>query len=76
MLLQYQYKLIHIRNVKPDAIYLLKVNNRNAQTRCEICPKLTINGKAMLDRCSILTDRMHGNCRDTFISSSQPAGGL
>ena len=23
-------------------IYLLKVNNRNARTRCEICSKLTI----------------------------------
>ena len=26
---------------KPD-IYLLKVNNRNTRTRCEICSKLTI----------------------------------
>ena len=26
----------------PMGIYLLKVNNRNARTRCEICSKLTI----------------------------------
>ena len=26
----------------PAGIYLLKVNNRNARTRCEICSKLTI----------------------------------
>ena len=26
----------------PDGIYLLKVNNRNTRTRCEICLKLTI----------------------------------
>ena len=27
----------------PAGIYLLKVNNRNTRTRCEICSKLTIN---------------------------------
>ena len=26
----------------PAGIYLLKINNRNTKTRCEICPKLTI----------------------------------
>ena len=26
----------------PAGIYLLKVNNRNSRTRCEICSKLTI----------------------------------
>ena len=26
----------------PDGIYLLKINNRNTRTRCEICSKLTI----------------------------------
>ena len=26
----------------PAGIYLLKVNNRNIRTRCEICSKLTI----------------------------------
>ena len=26
----------------PVGIYLLKVNNRNARTRCKICSKLTI----------------------------------
>ena len=25
-----------------ESIYLLKVNNRNTRTRCEICAKLTI----------------------------------
>ena len=28
---------------KPAGIYLVKVNNRNTRTRCEICLKLTIN---------------------------------
>ena len=28
--------------VYPVGIYLLKVNNRNTRTRCEICSKLTI----------------------------------
>ena len=27
----------------PAGIYLLKVNNRNTRTKCEICSKLTIN---------------------------------
>ena len=26
----------------PASIYLLKVNNKNTRTRCEICSKLTI----------------------------------
>ena len=26
----------------PAGIYLLKVNNRNTRTRCEMCSKLTI----------------------------------
>ena len=29
----------------PPGIYLLKVNNRNSKTRCEICSKLTIGVK-------------------------------
>ena len=29
-------------NLFPVGIYLLKVNNRNTRTRCEICSKLTI----------------------------------
>ena len=28
--------------INPVGIYLLKVNNRNTRTRCEICSKLTI----------------------------------
>ena len=39
-------KLIFINNNDinrtPAGIYLLKVNNRNTRTRCEICSKLTI----------------------------------
>ena len=30
----------------PTGIYLLKVNNRNTRTRCEICSKLTIKTPA------------------------------
>ena len=30
-------------HTNPSDIYLLKFNNRNTRTRCEICPKLTIN---------------------------------
>ena len=29
-------------DLQPAGIYLLKVNNRNTGTRCEICSKLTI----------------------------------
>ena len=29
-------------SINPAGIYLLKVNNRNTRTRCEICSKLTI----------------------------------
>ena len=29
-------------NMNDPFIYLLKVNNRNTRTRCEICSKLTI----------------------------------
>ena len=35
--IEYYYKS------NPVGIYLLKVNNRNTSTRCEICSKLTIN---------------------------------
>ena len=33
--------MIHLGDI-PVGIYLFKVNNRNARTRCEICAKLTI----------------------------------
>ena len=32
----------HNFNDTPGGIYLLKVNNRNIRTRCEICSKLAI----------------------------------
>ena len=31
-----------VHQTVPAGIYLLKVNNRNTRTRCEICSKLTI----------------------------------
>ena len=37
----------------PAGIYLLKVNNRNTRTRCEICSKLTMKTPERLQwRCS------------------------
>ena len=42
---QQQYVKIIVENFSrhlPAGIYLLKVNNRNTRTRCEICSKLTI----------------------------------
>ena len=35
-------KLIHKTADNPAGVYLLKVNNKNTKTRCEICSKLTI----------------------------------
>ena len=32
----------YLQQTNPAGIYLLKVNNRNTRTRCEICSKLTI----------------------------------
>ena len=40
------YETIHKKSIVrrfPACIYLLKVNNRNTRTRCEICSKLTVN---------------------------------
>ena len=34
--------VMHGDGVNPAGIYLLKVNNRNTRTTCEICSKLTI----------------------------------
>ena len=39
----------------PAGIYLLKVNNRNTRTRCEICSKLTIK---IIERRQVLTLNM------------------
>ena len=39
----------------PAGIYLLKVNNRNTRTRCEICSKLTIKISSNESNC-ILKD--------------------
>ena len=35
-------KTFHLLKPFPAGIYLLKVNNRNTRTKCEICSKLTI----------------------------------
>ena len=34
--------MYQINALIPAGIYLLKVNNKNTRTRCEICSKLTI----------------------------------
>ena len=41
----------------PAGIYLLKVNNRNTRTRCEICSKLTIK----------TPERCHWRCSGVFV---------
>ena len=38
----FHFSLSTFSSVIPAGIYLLKVNNRNTRTRCEICSKLTI----------------------------------
>ena len=40
-------------------IYLLKVNNRNTRTRCELCSKLTIKTFAMKSNDTIDVVRLH-----------------
>ena len=37
-----------VKRAPPAGIYLLKVNNRNTRTRCEICSKLTIKTPVVL----------------------------
>ena len=34
--------ITHIQHAIPAGIYLLKANNRNTRSRCEICSKLTL----------------------------------
>ena len=36
------FKFLQNWMINPAGIYLLKVNNRNSRTKCEICSKLTI----------------------------------
>ena len=38
------------RRIYPTGIYLLVVNNRNTETRCGICSKLTIKGIVFIVR--------------------------
>ena len=42
IILKISSKLLFTFHTIPAGIYLLKVNNRNTRTRCEICSKLTI----------------------------------
>ena len=46
-------------NVIPASIYLLKVNNRNTRTRCEICLKLAINTPDLLVSLSLSLNIFH-----------------
>ena len=40
--IKYAFSLYTGQYGYPDGNYMLKVNNRNTRTRCEICSKLTI----------------------------------
>ena len=37
---------LNLVDTVPTGNYLLKVNDRNTRTRCDICSKLTINSKS------------------------------
>ena len=37
---------LNLVDTVPTGIYLLKVNDRNTRTRCDICSKLTIYSKS------------------------------
>ena len=54
------FSLQHLLPHFPGSMYLLKVNNRNTRTRCEICPKLTLN----------TPKRRHWRCSSVFIVCS------
>ena len=51
--------------MQPVGIYLLKVNNKNTRTKCEICSKLTI--KTPDRRCSNLTVNFEQRRSGVFI---------
>ena len=46
LLAMFHVKSFLSHSIHPVGIYLLKVNNRNTKTRCEICSKLTIKPMA------------------------------
>ena len=54
---KYEQILLHLLRAspvtKPAGIYLLKVNNRNTRTSCEVCSKLTIKIRILKCRSSI-----------------------
>ena len=45
-------KNINFTIIYPVDIYLLKVNNKNTRTRCEMCSKLTIKTPKRCPPCS------------------------
>ena len=51
-LLIYYTKYDLLRRTFPAGIYMLKVNNRNTRTKCEICWKLTIKTPERRQPCS------------------------
>ena len=52
-----QEKMLHNCASCPVGIYLLKLNDGNTKTVCEICPKLTMK----------TTERRQWHCSDVFI---------
>ena len=50
----------------PAGIYLVKVNHRNARTRCEICSKLTIK----------TLERRQWRCSGALVVNFQPVSYL
>ena len=54
----------------PVDIYLLKVNNRNTRTRCEICSKLTIRIPERRPSVSIVSFEHADAGRETYIGDS------
>ena len=53
----YLNKHLIIINFYPAGIYMLKVNNRNTRTVCEICSKLTLK----------IPERHHWRCSGIFM---------
>lgn len=52
----------------PASIFLLKVNNRNTWTRCEICPKLSIKTPEWCNwRCSVVFIVNFGHISHLFL---------
>ena len=66
-------KSVRICSFFPTGIYLLKVNNRNTRTRCEICLKLTIKTPERRQwRVVTISKWSSIIIQKTFIGTSQP----